>query len=69
VLAHYWGMPALVGDVHGTNPPRWPGIHPSRKFWWSRHTSVYRNSLNLETSGRIVLYTPGKRVVIDGNHR
>ena len=44
------------------------GVHPSGRFWESRHTSLYRDSLNLRGSGMIVLCVPGKTVVIDGDH-
>jgi hypothetical protein len=43
------------------------GVHPSGRFWESRHTSLYRDSLNLRGSGMIVLYAPEKTVVIDGD--
>jgi hypothetical protein len=52
-----------------TAPPMQPMVHPSRKFWWSRHTSLYGNFLNLEVPRIMILYAPGKTVVIDGVHR
>jgi hypothetical protein len=52
-----------------TTPPMRLVVHPSRKFWSSRHTSLYEDSLNLEASRIMVLYAPGKRVVMDGDHR
>jgi len=46
-----------------------PIVHPSRKFWESRHTSLYGDFLNLEVSRIMVLDTPGKMAVIDSGHR
>jgi hypothetical protein len=44
-------------------------VHPSGRFWYSRHTSLYRDSLNLEPSRMMALYAPEKMVVIDDDHR
>jgi hypothetical protein len=43
-------------------------VHPSGRFWCSRHTSLYRDSLNLVVRGMMVLYTPVKLVVLDDAH-
>ena len=40
-------------------------VHPSGKFQCSRHTSLYRDSLNLVIKRIMALYTPVKMVVID----
>ncbi len=40
-------------------------VYPSGKFQCSRHTSLYRDSLNLVIKGIMALYIPVKLVVID----
>jgi hypothetical protein len=55
-------MPAGTVAVVGT-------FMPSGRFWESRHTSLYRDSLNLGPPGMRVPYALGKIVGMDGDHK
>src|SRR5919108_3855847 len=50
--------------LHCHSHPYEPGLYPSGRFWCSRHTSLYRDSLNLVTREIIAPHTPMKIVAI-----